>query len=166
MICTWLNGWVSNREASDLRRHRAHNVFTVMTTHHCNGSRHVRLWSASFQMPFYGSPGCSILLFDLVQFTSKIVTWPHIIVKNSCLQRAATVVYAIMQSIIIHFYMYGYHYCSMMNIDIKFPFGVILLTTVLCTQASNWQQINIDSDSSCAPNRQQSIVWAMGDIVY
>ena len=24
LICAWLNGWVSNREAGDLRRHRAH----------------------------------------------------------------------------------------------------------------------------------------------
>ena len=24
MICAWLNGWVNNREAGDLRRHRAH----------------------------------------------------------------------------------------------------------------------------------------------
>ena len=25
LICTWINGWVNNREAGDLRRHRAHN---------------------------------------------------------------------------------------------------------------------------------------------
>ena len=91
----------------------------------------VRLWSASFQMPFYGSPGCSILLFDLVRFTSRIGTWPHIIVKNSCLERAATAVYAIMESIVIYFYMYGYHYYNMMNIDIKFAVAVILLTTAV-----------------------------------
>ena len=24
LICTWINGWVNNREAGDLRRHRAH----------------------------------------------------------------------------------------------------------------------------------------------
>ena len=24
LICAWINGWVNNREASDLRRHRAH----------------------------------------------------------------------------------------------------------------------------------------------
>ena len=29
-ICVWLNGWVNNREAGDLRRHRAHYDVTVM----------------------------------------------------------------------------------------------------------------------------------------
>ena len=29
-ICAWMNGWVNNREAGDLRRHRAHYDVTVM----------------------------------------------------------------------------------------------------------------------------------------
>ena len=29
LVCTWTNGWANNRDASDLRRHRAHDV-TVM----------------------------------------------------------------------------------------------------------------------------------------
>ena len=29
LICTWINGWVSNREAGDLRRHRAHHDVTI-----------------------------------------------------------------------------------------------------------------------------------------
>ena len=31
-ICAWINGWVNNREAGDLRRHRAHHDITVMHT--------------------------------------------------------------------------------------------------------------------------------------
>ena len=31
LICTWTNGWVSNRDAGDLRRHRAHYDVTVMS---------------------------------------------------------------------------------------------------------------------------------------
>ena len=31
LICAWINGWVNNREAGDLRRHRAHYDVTVMT---------------------------------------------------------------------------------------------------------------------------------------
>ena len=31
LICVWINGWVNNREAGDLRRYRAHYDFTVMT---------------------------------------------------------------------------------------------------------------------------------------
>ena len=30
LICTWINGWVNNREAADLRRHRAHYDVIVM----------------------------------------------------------------------------------------------------------------------------------------
>ena len=29
-ICVWINGWVKNREAGDLRRHRAHYDVTIM----------------------------------------------------------------------------------------------------------------------------------------
>ena len=34
LICVWINGWVNNREAGDLRRYRAHYDVTVM----CNNS--------------------------------------------------------------------------------------------------------------------------------
>ena len=30
LICVWINGWVTNREAGDLRRHRAHYDVIVM----------------------------------------------------------------------------------------------------------------------------------------
>ena len=30
LICVWINGWVNNREARDLRRHRAHYDVTVV----------------------------------------------------------------------------------------------------------------------------------------
>ena len=30
LICVWINGWVNNREAGDLRRHRIHYDVTVM----------------------------------------------------------------------------------------------------------------------------------------
>ena len=30
LICDWINGWVNNREAGDLRRYRAHYDVTVM----------------------------------------------------------------------------------------------------------------------------------------
>ena len=30
LICTWINGWVNNREAGDLRRHRPHYDVIVM----------------------------------------------------------------------------------------------------------------------------------------
>ena len=30
LFCAWINGWVNNREAGDLRHHRAHYNFIVM----------------------------------------------------------------------------------------------------------------------------------------
>ena len=30
VFCVWINGWVNNREAGDLRRHRAHYDVIVM----------------------------------------------------------------------------------------------------------------------------------------
>ena len=30
LICVWINGWVNNREAGDLRRYRAHYDVSVM----------------------------------------------------------------------------------------------------------------------------------------
>ena len=32
LICVWINDWVNNREAGDLRRYRAHDDVTVMVT--------------------------------------------------------------------------------------------------------------------------------------
>ena len=31
LICVWINGWVNNREAGDLRRYRAHDDVSVMS---------------------------------------------------------------------------------------------------------------------------------------
>ena len=31
LICVWINGWVNNREAGDLRRYRTHYDVIVMT---------------------------------------------------------------------------------------------------------------------------------------
>ena len=31
LICAWINDWVNNREAGDLRRHRTHNDVIVMS---------------------------------------------------------------------------------------------------------------------------------------
>ena len=33
LICAWINGWVYNREAGDIRRHRAHYDVIVMKSH-------------------------------------------------------------------------------------------------------------------------------------
>ena len=56
LICAWTNGWVNNRDASDLRRHSAHYV-TVML-YHIKQSYSMRamrtLWSATSSSPHDG----------------------------------------------------------------------------------------------------------------
>ena len=41
LICAWINCWVNNREASDLRRHRAHYEVSVMRNASVNPARGV-----------------------------------------------------------------------------------------------------------------------------
>ena len=43
LICAWMNGWVNNREAGDLRHHRAHFDVKVMDF------EYMRLWIGSTQ---------------------------------------------------------------------------------------------------------------------
>ena len=47
LICVWINGWVNNREAGDLKRYRGHYDVTVM-----NESRSNRRKSCPFLDPF------------------------------------------------------------------------------------------------------------------
>ena len=60
LICVWINDWVNNREAGDLRRYRAHYVVTVMlyplkflpvskaSLHKCNMNEQTQInWAAA-----------------------------------------------------------------------------------------------------------------------
>ena len=38
LICAWINGWINNREACDLRRHRAYFDVTVMGQSYSHGN--------------------------------------------------------------------------------------------------------------------------------
>ena len=48
LICAWINGWVNNREAGDLRRHCAHYDITVMLYHlqYLMGIMRLGCWSS------------------------------------------------------------------------------------------------------------------------
>ena len=46
LICVWINGWVNNREAGDLRHHRAYYDVTVMIT--SNTLQHVSLLTTTW----------------------------------------------------------------------------------------------------------------------
>ena len=44
LICAWINGWVNNRDAGHLRRHRAHYDVTVMGESRSSGGDHRWSW--------------------------------------------------------------------------------------------------------------------------
>ena len=49
LICAWINGWVYNREAGDLRRHRAHyDVIIVICTYADQFSHNAMMWWVGF----------------------------------------------------------------------------------------------------------------------
>ena len=67
LICVWINGWVNNREAGDLRRYRAHYDVTVM-----------------YWLCCYGSSDCGWSLtnkFVFQLFNQLIVAWLRLMVS-------------------------------------------------------------------------------------
>ena len=52
LICAQTNGWVNNRDAGDLRRHRAHHDVTVMSAHHNRllSIRYLGPYSSEFEL--------------------------------------------------------------------------------------------------------------------
>ena len=56
-ICVWINGWINNREAGDLRRYRGHCDVVVMRPRKYNEIRTSRDY-------IYGMQQYKVLLFD------------------------------------------------------------------------------------------------------
>ena len=56
-ICAWINSWVNNREAGDLRRNRAHYDVTVMVrvVHSCLRASDVVIWSRGRLMLYHSA---------------------------------------------------------------------------------------------------------------
>ena len=56
LIFAWINGWVNNRKAGDLRRHRAHYDATAMNYPQLNCFFHnsFRLTAKNIKIPFFG----------------------------------------------------------------------------------------------------------------
>ena len=55
VICAWINGWVNNREAGDLRRHRTHYDDIVMVT---TVKSTTKLWGIVYETYCTGSTCC------------------------------------------------------------------------------------------------------------
>ena len=52
LICTWINCWISNRKAGDLRRHRVHYDVIVMSYSFSWWPRSLFLWYLGTEIPF------------------------------------------------------------------------------------------------------------------
>ena len=62
LICVSINGLVNNREAGDLRRHRAHYDVTVMRAHKTTRNRGLNAINALVWVPFHPSTRLSFAL--------------------------------------------------------------------------------------------------------
>ena len=62
LICAWINGWVNNGEAGDLKRHRVHYDVTVMTQERYPITR-TQLWGSFCVVYIYhiSSINCRIM---------------------------------------------------------------------------------------------------------
>ena len=92
-ICAWINGWVNNSDAGDLRRHRAHyDVIVMMTSPICCFDRlDMRLhrtiirhsWSVQGEERDYKYIiDYEILFNEYVSITGMIISWPYKIHTN------------------------------------------------------------------------------------
>ena len=65
LICAWINDWVNNREAGDLRRYRSHyDVIVIYFMHDCVCGWYLLPWAAKH-------PSSKMWLY-LIQFTIRI----------------------------------------------------------------------------------------------
>ena len=90
LICIWINGWVNNSEAGDLRHQHAHYDVIVMRSWHENGSRRVFALSKSITHYFFMIPhACMVWYTSLViwcfsiniDVNSKIIVWAALVSK-------------------------------------------------------------------------------------
>ena len=77
LICAWINEWVNNREAGDLRRHRAHYDVNVMVLKYSYG---LEMWQAARQQ--YCNVVCTNIEPECPRMTHTIdsqnIAEPHI----------------------------------------------------------------------------------------
>ena len=77
LICAWIHGWVNNRKASDLRRHRAHYDIIVMMriTHWENRGRMSSFHRRHFQMQKFSLKFVRIGSIKNTPALVQIVAW-------------------------------------------------------------------------------------------
>ena len=67
-ICAWINDWVNNREAGDLRRHRAHYDVTVMAEKNTPAGHHTTKKECVKFTPILGLACCSTDALNILSY--------------------------------------------------------------------------------------------------
>ena len=77
LICVWINGWVNNREAGDLRRYRVHYNVTVMFVAGCPGDCHSDHFWCSWRRRLRRDRHAFVSVNNLCGFDefAHVVTW-------------------------------------------------------------------------------------------
>ena len=78
LVCAWINGWVNNREAGDLRRHRVHERGKYEPGTHTYVSGYVINHNPSSSIIH------SSIIFDDISFSSVFYAFPNIAHRMSC----------------------------------------------------------------------------------
>ena len=74
LICVWINGWVNNREAGDLRWHRAHYDVIVMTYNRY----HIPMHAKQIGMKYHAAhPSHIFCLVGHSFITESALQWRH-----------------------------------------------------------------------------------------
>ena len=85
VICAWTNGWVNNREASDVRRHHAHYDVTVIEYNkHAHGRGYHLLFTTAFQSICNHHNGQNRLIAHLKCCFYALFLW-KLVIKRHCL---------------------------------------------------------------------------------
>ena len=72
LICVWINGWVNNREAGDLRRHHGHYDAIIMQL-----AFYDMLFTKTHVDVIWGVFMQAIVLFGIVSFCGEVFTNNH-----------------------------------------------------------------------------------------
>ena len=75
LICTWMNGWVNNREAGNLRRYRAHYDFAVMSLFSQNDNIPWLIHKGRARMPFWIMNSIVNLYLTIVSILFYWILW-------------------------------------------------------------------------------------------
>ena len=76
LICAWIIGWVNNREAGDLRRHRAHSDVIVTPWPQLFYRRNTKHRSYGFRILY-------VFILEMVQVFSHLIFWWGVIPNDT-----------------------------------------------------------------------------------